>query len=264
MVGFSLAIPLVGFVLLLGSSLLEAAEPQESGYTVPREGVVINGRLYVGAGVASSGASEYQALASLWSAPGVPDFNEALYRERWKTVGMDQLASLYGPVPESFHLIYLDTRLIGACGFNVDGACASSNTNVRQADVHVQGAAVYLSGCDGDLVSLLDLGPWPWGDDSKAYEVPSWEWPEVLVFGQSEPASYLLKSTHVEMVPGRYRPERSFRHEQFLLFDEKRKWYLHLDWVPYEIETSEIYLKAGREEKALEEVSVMTVFGGRC
>ena len=88
-VGLSLAIPLVAFVLLLGSSSLEAAEPQESGYTVPREGVVIDGRLYVGAGVASRGASEHQALASLWGSPGVPDFNEALYRERWKTVGID-------------------------------------------------------------------------------------------------------------------------------------------------------------------------------
>lgn len=66
------------------------------------------------------------------------------------------------------------------------------------------------------------------------------------------------------MVPGRYRPEQSFRHEQFLLFDEKRDWYLHLDWVPYEIETSEIYLKTGPDEQALEEENVMTVFGGRC
>lgn len=55
-----------------------------------------------------------------------------------------------------------------------------------------------------------------------------------------------------------------FRYEQFLLFDEKREWYLQLDWGPYEIETSEIYLKAGRDEQALKEVNVETVFRGRC
>lgn len=255
---------LVAIVLILGCKPLGAAEPHAAGSTRSWEGVVINGRLYIGTGVADRRDPAFQALASLWSAVGLPDFNEAPYRERWKTVAMDQLAGLYGPLPESFHLIYLDTNLTAECGFSVDGVCASSNTRVHQADVRVQGAEVYLSGCDGDLVSLLDLGPWPWGDDSKTYEAPSWEWPEVLVFGQREAASYVLKSAHVEMVPGRYRPEQRFRREQFLLFDEKREWYLQLDWVPYEIETSEIYLKAGRDEQALKEVNVETVFRGRC
>lgn len=112
----STAMRLVMLVLLLGGNPLDAAEPQAAESTLPREGVVINGRLYVGAGIANTDVPAYQRLAALWGAAGVPDFNEALYRERWKSVAMHQLASLYGPLPESFHLIYLDTNLAAKCG----------------------------------------------------------------------------------------------------------------------------------------------------
>lgn len=132
----------------------------------------VTGDTYIAVGYPVNHDGYEEALNRLWDQAGdhLPDDS---YHQNWKSVSLDQLFAIFGYFDKQYYLLYPTIKHVDLG----DGSGRMAFDGYRIERREVTGAALFRWGCSGEVIPVLNIGPWPkdtyreWGPQAISIQV---------------------------------------------------------------------------------------------
>lgn len=248
---------LIAAVLALLLSNTSIAQERSTSGEVSRQATVVDGKIYIAAGLGNDAEHRVKALRELWNSGAARDAFTDSYGQPWKALEVTQLETLFGEIPQEYSLIYIDNfgQWGSYCGDT--GICDRPLPRLLQTRMHVQRAMLFQWGCDDSIVPVLELDPWPW-------EKLGYDWPAVIALNIEGAPEFDLIDVEEIRVPGMYKNDELFSHALFNLSTPKQDLYLQLEYIPDEDNKIYIWVKTGTTPSDLNEAQYADIFTTSC